>query len=58
MAEGEGVGGADVVDHVGLGPAAGGEVLHYGLQEETDVGWVHGVEDGERGVDHVDWSEC
>ena len=55
VADGVRVGGADVVDCVGLFPAAGREVLHDGLEEEADVFGVCDVEEWEGWVYHVDW---
>ena len=54
VADGQWVGAADVVDCVRLFPAAGAEVLHDGLEKETDVFGVHDVEKGECWIDHVD----
>lgn len=58
VAEDERVVGADVVDHEGLLPATGGEILHHGLEEEADVFGVHDVEYGEGRVYYVDWVPC
>lgn len=58
MADGKRIIGADVMDHEGLLPATGGEILHYGLEEKADVFRVHDVENWESWVYHVDWVAC
>lgn len=54
VADSIGVRGADVVDSVGLLPAARGQVLHYWFEEKADVLWVHDVEQRESRVYYID----
>lgn len=54
VANGERIIRTNIVDHIGLFPATGGQILHYGLEEKADVLRVHDVEYGEGWVYHVD----